>query len=222
MCYETIKTEIVKYTPIIVGWILGILSGLILDKRKKRLQKKEIKKGVLSELKGLQTYLAGICIHTTIHSGKVDLEWSKWIKQYFDKLYDIDNIEHIIEKGEDYSQVIAYNETQFYNFLLSKEPFVKTQISWTFTHVTTPYLNSKYGSISNFDEKFQFLISKLRKEIDLLNSEFNQCWFHYTKTFDDISDVNRKVVESNIDQAVGRIANESKGTIKLIQKILDI
>ncbi len=78
MLMEQLSNNI-NYIPLLIGWVLGILSSLIVEKLKKRSLKKEIKIGIITELKELQLNLSSICFSTTIESRKISEEWSIWI-----------------------------------------------------------------------------------------------------------------------------------------------
>jgi len=152
----------------------------------------------------------------------VTLEWSKWVRPYYEQLIATDAIiDYLIENKEQISNILKFTDDQFYTFLLLMQDKKDERVNLTFTRISTPYLNSKYESISTFKQEFQLLITKLRREIEFLNNDFDQCWFYHSKTFDKITDLNLDVVRKNIDQIIKRISRRTKGTIKLIQKIID-
>ena len=57
---------------LLVGWVLGLASSLIVDWIRKRNQKDEFKKAVVSELKGLKFVLVGIVSRLSERIEKLD------------------------------------------------------------------------------------------------------------------------------------------------------
>ena len=95
---ETINGIILAVILIIIGWALGILGTLINNKLTKRTSKREIKKGIQTELKELQLRLIGICFSTTTDHGNITMDWSEWMLPYFKNFMNTDEYDYMRDK----------------------------------------------------------------------------------------------------------------------------
>lgn len=220
---ETINGIILAVILIIIGWALGILGTLINNKLTKRTSKREIKKGIQTELKELQLRLIGICFSTTTDHGNITMDWSEWMLPYFKNFMNTDEYDYMRDKPFTKMDISKSSFKRFYEILVAQQEESKldeSKSTMIFTKLISPYLDSKYGTISLFDEKYQMEITKLRRELISINEDFEQLQYYHYKTFDDIPENNRAVVSENIKIILKRISRKTKGIIKLIENIL--
>lgn len=221
MSSENSNTELLNYLPLVVGWALGILSALAVDGIKKWFLRRETKRGILTELRDLQNQATLLCILTTTRSRNVTPAWSKWVRPYCLNAYNPDDLIRTGLEEDDTSVISKMSEDEFHQFMLLWQSRERPGVSQTFSPISLPYLDSKYDFLSHYDQDFQLLIAKVRKQVDVLNNDFSQCWFYHSKTFDNITDSNHDIAVRNIDEIIGRISRRAKGIVVLVQAIFD-
>lgn len=145
-----------------VGWLLGIISSIIVDVIKKCIDKGQIMKGIIEELKILQVQATAFCFSSTIESHLISDEYIKWISPYFLKVIELNEYDY----GIDINTIKDLPEDQFSNIVseiaaTSERNRNTTMIAIKFE---SPYLNSKLGDLSLFDEKTQFQLLKIKRE----------------------------------------------------------
>lgn len=205
--------------PLVIGWLLGILSTLLIDRVRKWLLKKEIKQGIITELREFEGEMTGLCSLTTPRAGMVTLEWSKWFRPFYMKLIESEVYDYIKELGKNKDQIAKWNDEEFFQMFKHWGDTEPPTTSLNYYELTTPYLNSHYDALSRFDEKFQLRILRLKKEIDLLNGYIKQSQFYHAKTFENISAHNHEIAVKNIRDSEKRIAARIKYIITLIESI---
>lgn len=226
--WEEIYKSIIENIQLILGWFLGITSTLIVEKIKKLSKKKEVQRGIISEIKNIQMLVVGFCVTTTLESKLLTEEWSNFIKPYFEKLFLSGEFEYHMDSKETTDKIKELisgksNEVffQYMQGIASIKEKNKSKTNLTVAKLDIPYINSNFGFVSLFNEQFQMLLSKFKREVDLINSDAEQIWYYHTKTFDKITDMNHDVVVQNIANIIARVARRSKGLIKLTQQIIE-
>ncbi|HMQ79294.1 MAG TPA: hypothetical protein PKE39_15285 [Ignavibacteria bacterium] len=210
---------------LVLGWFLGLLSAVIIDWLRNFKEKREVKRGILAEVKDLQYRLVGLCFLTTLNSNIITQEWAKWIRPLHTKLMSSGEFEYVANTSEMVEKLSKLSDEEYFIYLTGFQPIYQTNnkgITQNIVKFNMPYTESKYGSISKLGEKFQSSISKLKRDIDVLNNDADQIWFYQTKTFDKLSDMNHEVVVKNIEEISNRISRNTVPLIKLTQNILKL
>lgn len=210
---------------IIIGWLLGIFSAIVVEQIRRYISKRDIKKGIFSELREIQLRLAALCFTTVINYEDITEDWAKWIRPYYKTLTDSEEYDYIRNKPRPKTNINDISDKEFYEYLLymkSQKEQYEIRSSHIHSEITLPYLNSNYNTIALLNKKVTKNISKLQREIASLNSDFQQIWFYHTKTFEKITDDNHKIASMNIDFISKRISIKAKRIISLIEKIFSI
>lgn len=213
----------ISYIPLIIGWLLGILSSLLVNLINKKIQKKEIKRGIISEIKDLQLRLIGTHFLTTLETKAYNEDWAIWFKPFFNRLVNSNEMNYVIDLKKDKDVLIKMTNAEFFTLCTISHNYKKSEYiisNQTFSKINLPFVDSNYHSISLFDEKFQLLITKLKHDICLLNHFYEQIWFYHSKTFDKLSNDNHMIIVGNINQIIPRICRMSMALIKLTEDIL--
>lgn len=217
----TNENNSINYIPLLIGWLLGLASTLFIAIFSRYFRKKDIKKGVIIELKELQLRIAGICLLTTLKNSEVTDEWIKWIRPYFELLSESESFDYLRENPIKDFKISKFNDqefSEFINFWNQQSLYSETKSTPSFPKISLPYLESNYNSVSLFSKKYQIKLSQLKREIVHINKEFDDISFYHAKTFENISDTNRTIVENNISQIINRIAKKTKSIVKLIEE----
>src|SRR5437667_8645917 len=118
--------EIIQsYITLIIGWFLGISSTLLVEKIKKHFQRKEVKRGIISEIKDLKMRLIGLCFITKINSDLVTKEWTNWIKSFYTDLILSNEFNYIMDTKEMKTNISNMSESDFYGFVQQAQAVAK-------------------------------------------------------------------------------------------------
>src|ERR1035441_3196870 len=116
MTTEGNTSNTINYLTLIIGWVLGLISTIGFDYYRKTIIRREVKKGILSELKELKLRMVGMNYMTTLKYLTVTKEWTDWIKAYY---------EYITESDEyDYKKNI--HDTKYKKAILNNDEFYKS------------------------------------------------------------------------------------------------
>ena len=104
---------------IFLGWLLGILSPVIIDKNRRARSIRELKPLLKAELKELQYTLTMVSYDIHMHHSTVDRPYLQWLKSILDKCEGLENsdvikefVEHQLTLSDDQINAIS-NHTNY-------------------------------------------------------------------------------------------------------------
>ncbi|MBM4137109.1 MAG: hypothetical protein FJ241_09820 [Nitrospira sp.] len=202
---------------LVLGWLLGLFSPIIYDEVKKRQHRKEIRVGILTELKELRYKLMGVVYLVSIRNGTYDRELLNWIKpivEEYNGTHQKDNIyksikNHLTLTDEELSAISEKLKTESLRGLSVKK-------------YELPFLDSKINYLTFFDESFQNKILEMRSQLSLLHEEVNQAHFYFEKTFDSsMSTENHRIIRENLEDSYKNIAKKARTIADRIGKVMN-
>lgn len=208
---------------LIAGWVLGILSSIITDTRKKRSQKKEIKRGILAELRETQIILVSNCYLLNHRFGIFDRDFLTWILPYYQKFRRIDSSNNYQSVIDFINETLKLNDEQIAELIygLRQREIQKKggKSGLTLKKVFIPYADSKLGFLSLFEESFQRKILSIRRDIHFINEDIELAWYYFKKTFESLSDRNYKLIDENLNTTYLDVAGKTKRLTDKIEEI---
>ena len=210
-----------NYLPLIIGWFLGIISSLIVDKIRQHSEKKKIKKGIITELKDNQLLLSSICYSTTADYGEFNTDFLTWWKPYYTRLIGSGDFDYLSRNKSLFDKLFEINEKELATYINVLRTNANPKPSNIFKEIDTPYIDSKISAISFFNEEYQSNLFKIKREINFINHYANQIWYFFTKTFDNPGQENLAIINTNLNGMYSNIAKRSKGTVELIEKFIN-
>ncbi|MFQ5787517.1 MAG: hypothetical protein ACE5H1_06000 [Thermodesulfobacteriota bacterium] len=203
-CTESSKMGWDNLLSIVVGWVLGILSSIITDRRQKRSQKKEVKRGILAELKETQIVVVSNCYSLTYRFGTFDRDFLTWILPYYNKFKKIDATNKYDELIRFVDETLKLSDDQIATLINDirqrEQQEMNSKTGLTLKKIETPYLDSKLGFLSLLSESFQRQVLGIRREIGFVNEDIELAWYYFKRTFDAISDTNYQLVDANLQR----------------------
>jgi len=206
---------------LIVGWLLGILSNIIIEKRGAKKIKTETTKGILVEIDELKDFCLSVNLVCARELGKYDRSLFEWLKpslfKFLEKTkYDFqDNLEELLknfEKLDDHEQYEILKQ-------LYINPHKNLTDSFNFQKFSTPFIDVRTNNISNFDEEIQRLMFIIKRDLYYINGEFDRIWFYNSKTFDGVSVQNHERLNKNIYFIYNHLFNRTKKMVDTISKV---
>jgi len=195
-----------KVALIFFGWLLGLLSPIIVDAIKTRYKKEEFRKAIISELKEIQYRLSCNVFLLNRRFGTIDkqlLLWTSKIFKSYTGIYaetrSLETLERQLklsnEELENLSEVIKPDKRQ----------------ALTLRKFATPFLDSHIGNLSLYSQDFQLKLFEIKSQLGLLNDQIEDYKFYYQKTFEsDISTNNYNIISNNLEECYKSIADKAK------------
>lgn len=191
---------------LLLGWMLGLFSPLIYDEIKKRQHKKEIRLGILTELKELRYKLMGFVYLMAKRNGEYDralLEWLKPIVKDYSGTHRKDNFYIAIESH------LKLSDEEL--LVISQQLKAKSKRGYSLKKYELPFLDSKIVNLTVFDESFQNHILEIKTQLKLIHEEIDQAKFYFEKTFDStLSTENYQTIRDNLEDSYGNLSRQSR------------
>ncbi|MFX0090795.1 MAG: hypothetical protein ACFFBD_03445 [Candidatus Hodarchaeota archaeon] len=180
---------------ILFGWLLGLLSPLIVDLVKKHYKKNEIRAGIIAELDEIRARLIGAAFLLTPRYGTYDRDFINWmlpiIRDYSGTYFS----QEVIERFEAISR---YDDNQFQAWALTQRREAETR-GMNLKTYSSPYIDSTIHSLSSFNAEFQKRLMEIKSQIKILNEEVETSTYYFRMTFDgSLTDENQRIIRENL------------------------
>ena len=207
-----------KIYYVIIGWFLGILNIFLIEQYKRYLCGKSFKTAILTELKELLPRLVISYYYINIELGELDKKKLQWI--YNSLLSNED--ETIKSVKEDIKEKLKYANDD-----IKKISFRDiTGINPSAIHIKSIILSfykENTISFSLLNKKLRLKIFEVRTKVNYLNELADRINFFFKQTFvPDLSIVDRKIINSNINNNYKEYLMHSKVVVEKIQKIFKL
>lgn len=203
---------------VILGWLLGLLSPLIVERVSNERRRKEVQKGIMAELIDVKFRMASVVYITATRFGQYDRELINWLIPIF-REYQGDspkeNLLKLLEKqaaldDKKLSEVIEYGKADPGAGLAVKK-------------YKLPYLESKVAELSFFRQKFQRLALEILANLHLFNEEIDEARFYFKLTYDSgVSEENHARACEGSDQCYKNLGERAKILVERINSIENI
>lgn len=211
------------YKPLVIGWLLGLLSGTLtplgVDWIRKRYRKEEILKGLFNELKEIRSRLAASVYLMSARYGTYDREFLECVHPIcvedagiVFRPEMIQSLERLIGRTDEQIAEVAERErlTGEYSARSTNKKYL------------LPFLDSNMEHLSLFDAEFQRRAIQIRTHLNMLNEEAELGRFYYEKTFDSgISPENHEILCRNLDVCYRNIVGHSRTTADRITDLIN-
>ena len=207
-----------KVLFLFLGWLLGMLSPMIVDAIRRRRELKEVKNALIRELQELQFRLASTAYLTTARLGEHNRSFLNWFKRIIDRYQGPHRSDDLVENiGNQLTwsdaQLAAAGEYQKGN--PNKGLGLKMHLA--------PLLETKVGQLGSFSLEFQNLLLDIHDRLRIVNEEIEQYRFYFKQTFaESLSAVNRKLILENIHGSYKAVSDQAQIICNLIDKVVDI
>lgn len=203
---------------VILGWLLGLLSPLIVEGVRNTRRRKEIKKGIMTELIDVRFRMASVVYLTAVRFGSYDRELINWLIPIYKEYQGENPKENLLKLLENQAslddkklaEIIAYGKA---------EPGAGLSVK----KYALPYLESKVAELSLFTQNFQRLALDILANLHLFNEEIDEARFYFKLTYDSgISPENHARASDGGDLCYKKIGERAKILVTRINKIENI
>jgi hypothetical protein len=204
---------------LLLGWLFGMLSPSIVKQIEKKYTKKELHKGICSELNELRYILIHSCSVVGEKAGKFDKEFLDWFLQlsqfYQNRPLDssvIPVLKKLIDSKNAEEDIATYVKIGRAN---STTGLSLKKIAITFTDLNV-------GEIAVFKVPYQILLFDLRRQIDAYNDEVVKAENLHAMTFDSsLTTANHGIIVKSVHEKYGHIQTMGIKLVDTITKLLE-
>jgi len=201
---------------LIVGWLFGLLSPVIVDEIRRRRQASKIRSAVLVELTEVRLKLASDAFMMAMRFGTWDRPMLEWFKSIFDlysgsyadpKIIKATN-EMLSRPDSDLSAIANHFKAPLHKALSLRSYF-------------TPVMDSQVANFVIFNAGTQNLLIEIRTQLTFMNEIVEQAQFFYQKSFDSgVSEENVKIIQNNLNETYQKLGEKAHSVADLITKCM--
>lgn len=201
---------------LVLGWIFGLFSSIIVDWLKERSQRKELKQGLFTELKALRFRLIATVGQIAFKFGSFDRELLSWLRQQYEnyggafpKERVLQSIDNLLKSGDKQLAIDAEIVNAPPGNVLSLKAF------------NFPFLDSQISNLSLFDAEFQNRILEIKTQVNFINEDIELSRFYFEKTFDSsITEENHEIISKNLKNAYQDVGEKACRIVDSITKLI--
>lgn len=191
---------------IFLGWLLGVLSPLIVQAIKDKKQSKSVRNGIIIELKEFKLRMLQLVYLFKLEYGTMDRTTLIWLNDQLESYSGV-NYDEAIKNA--ISLMLNLNDEELKEHLLLKSN-TSSKAHSVKTH-QLPYIESKLNCLSLFSEKQQELILEILVQLRIFNETIDESRFYHKLTFDgNISTENHKIVCDSLTEKYIQLGNRSR------------
>lgn len=201
---------------IFLGWLLGILSPVIVSRITRKYKRDDLKSGFMKEIGHIRKRLLANMHLLSNHTGSFNKELVQWLLEKYRALESVDP-----KLLESYETILASDDAEFEHY--------KNQISkvedtgLTLQKYKLAFVNMHLLDFSIFSSEFQAEVFELRTRLDFLNSEIELADKYFFMTFDSgLSQENLEIVKADLVNKYLHIETMIKRVIVQIETIHEI
>jgi hypothetical protein len=187
---------------IFLGWLLGMLSPIVVNSITKRHRNIEVRNSILSELDGARLSFASSVYVIESRFGNYDKQLLEWILPVLEN-YNGPN--PTAEMADVIRKHIALPEAQLTQVAQIKK--AKPGSALAVKKYRLPYLEARLADLGGFDETSQATLIDIRTKVDLFNEEVDEARFYFKLTYDsEISDANLRLADESVSNTYRNLA----------------
>jgi len=201
---------------ITIGWLLGVLSQIIVSVNAKYRKRQDVKTLLFSELRDIAFRLSAGCYTIQAHFGIENKETLTWLKSKHIK-YGDESSRKTIEAIE---RMLKYTDEQIQKgaiLLKANEGIGLSLKKFAFSSA-----DSIIESLSLFNSEFQRDIIEIKFQINALNQEIENAEYYHRLTFVPSNmETNAEAIKGNIKAIYMRVVDMSKQIVMKIEEVLE-
>lgn len=197
------------------GWLLGVLSPLLVQHIQKVFTKRDVQKTLIAELDEFRHRLVNVVFLLKKLQGNWNRELLEWVKSYFDSYEGINKDKSAIES---LSRLLELTDDQLTE--LNESTKRKPLQTKSLKRYYIPFLDSKLDYIPYFSISIQRQLLEIRTNVQIFNELVDESKTYHFMTFDSSkTEENYDNIIQNIDNIFEAIVLRSEELIKSIDKL---
>lgn len=200
---------------IILGWLLGLLSPVIVGAIQRHYREREIRNGIISELAELRFRMAAAVWMFEGRFGTYDrsmLSWLLSVLETYKGATDATQLRESVRK-----QVAVDDKTLQ---AVAEHQKAKPGGGLNAKRYRVPYLDANIGQLGIFDEESRAAILDIRAQLELFNDEVDEARLNHRMTFEIADRENHAAVVQNVETCYKNLGQKAKQIADRIGRVL--
>lgn len=203
-----------KVLFLFLGWLLGMLSPVIVSAVARRRENALGRAAILTELNELAATLAIAVYGTRSSLGAVDRQFLEWLKTFLESHPIPANLQsfksrlpvHLSWSDEDIAKGAQY---------MANAPGTSAMLQ----HYPVPLLDARVSALWTFDTAFQRDLLAIRRNVGLLDDIVDRSRKYFDLTFTNLDGDNPQLVRANLNQCYELYADRA---IAVVEQIVEL
>lgn len=198
---------------IILGWLFGILSPVIVSRITRRYKRNDLHAGIIKEINHINLRLIFAYDLLSKRTGTYNQEQVAWLLKQYESLDQKDSF-----KIKAYRIQISATPEEFE--VLKNEFSSSKGTGLTLQKVQLLFINMHLIDFSLFSSNFQSEIFELKSRVEILNSQIKTAEKYFFMTFDsNITPANLPLIKNDLEAKYLYLETAFKRTIEQIETI---
>jgi hypothetical protein len=203
-----------KVLFLFLGWLVGLLSPIIVDAIRRRREIKEVKAALIVELLDLQYRLAMTAYVIEIRIGGYDRQFLEWFKAILERYQGPHKSDKVLQT---ITSSLTLTDEQLALVAEKHEGGPNKGAGLKKHHA--PLVDSKLGQLGTFSPKFQSLMLEIHSRLNILNEEIDQYRFYFNATFSgNLSELNHNLITENVQGSYSAVATQCRMICDIIDR----
>ncbi|MEJ1162338.1 hypothetical protein V9K97_01470 [Variovorax sp. CCNWLW186] len=203
------EDSIEKYVLLLLGWLLGLLSPVIVDGIKRRRDNKMGRAAIRVELRQLRERLVMAAYGVEDHLGTQTKEKIRWALEHLSNRED-DKIRSAMEMR------LNLSDEQF--AAVASHLAGEGNQSIRLQNYATPLLDARVSALWSFGTEAQRTLLELKTAMGFLEDAVDQSRYFNELTFKDLPSVNYDIAVKSVDEYFALYAKRARRAVELIDK----
>ncbi len=200
---------------LVLGWLFGLLGPLIVSGITNEYRRREIKSGIIAELHDVQSLMPGIVCFNSMRFGTYDKELIRWLLPVYESYKGEIKMQNQIDT---FNAQLNMDDAQF--TLLSESLRAEPEGGISVKKYTLPYLESKVGELSLFNNKFQRTALDILSSLHIYNEEVEEARFYFRLTYQpDLSEGNYDRASYGVEASYRHLGDRAKIIVNRINQL---
>jgi hypothetical protein len=200
---------------IILGWLLGLLSPIIVATVQRHYRHREIRSGIIGELGELRFRMAAAVWLFEGRFGTYDRTMLNWLVSVLESYKGATDATRLLDNVK---KQAAYDDKTLQ--ALAAHQKAKLGGGLNVKKYLVPYLDANVGELGVFDEESRAAILDIRAQLDLFNEEVDEARLNFRMTFEITDPGNHEAVVQNVENCYRNLGQMAKQIADRISSVL--
>ena len=205
--------SIEKLAFLLLGWLLGLLAPVIVEKIKLTRENKMGRIAIVSELRDLGCMLSLAAYGVRINQGKIDRKFLEWLKDDLEKYASSEEFQLFIPSLD--KQLLSSDKDLKELGILYPREGKGTMLQY----YPVPLLDARVSALWSFDTSFQRNLLSIRQSLALLDDLVDRSRKYFDLTFTKLEGDNYRIVSENLKESCFVYAERAQKTVNMIRKL---
>lgn len=214
---QHIMNELGDYIILILGWLFGILSPVLVSKIRDERESVEFKSAIMSELEEIKYRL--ILARWQIESkyGHPNHDFYNWAQSVLSNYKGINSGESLLKAT---AKLLKLSKNELDQYTEVSKALKSSNSGLTLKKHALSIINSNIGMLSKFEPLFRGQVLEIKTRLEFMNEMIDDARFFYKLSFQNqISTNNYEIADKNMKNTYKLYSERAKDIVDLIDKM---